>query len=94
MVSSVRIHIDDRRPFAGGHRFGEAGPYERLTGRVSFAVDPLAPAQTDVVDIDKAPRDDNGQVRFEADFMILKPVAGDTSVRCSSSTTRCTATTR
>jgi hypothetical protein len=76
MVGSVQIRIDDRCPFAGGHRFGTAGPYERLTGRVRFAVHPSAPAQADVVDIDKAPRDDNGLVRFEADFMILKPVEG------------------
>ncbi|MDR3530601.1 MAG: alpha/beta hydrolase domain-containing protein [Rhodopila sp.] len=74
MDSTVEIRIDDRRPFAGGHTFGEAGAYERLTGRVLFAVDPQAPAQADVVDLDKAPRDPNGLVRFEADFMILKPV--------------------
>jgi hypothetical protein len=76
MASSVQIRIDDRRPFAGGHRFGATGSYERLTGRVLFAVDPSAPSQVDVVDIDKAARDDIGLVRFEADFMILKPVDG------------------
>jgi hypothetical protein len=76
MASTLEIRIDDRRPFAGGHTFGDAGAYERLTGRVLFAVDPLAPAQADIVDIDKAPRDPNGLVRFEADFMILKPIDG------------------
>jgi hypothetical protein len=76
MANTLDIRIDDRRPFAGGHAFGEAGGYERLTGRVLFAVDPLAPEQADVVDIDKAPRDANGRVRFEADFMILRPVNG------------------
>ena len=74
MASSLEIRIDDRRPFAAGHAFGDVGAYERLTGRVLFAVDPLAPAQSDVVDIDKAPRDANGHVRFEADVMILKPL--------------------
>ena len=39
-----------------------------------FAVDPLAAAQRDVVDLDKAPRDASGLVRCEADCMILKPV--------------------
>jgi hypothetical protein len=76
MASKFELRIDDRRPFGGGHEFGEAGPYERLTGRALFAVDPAAPAQIDVVDLDKAPRCPDGLVRFEADFMILKPVNG------------------
>jgi hypothetical protein len=75
MASTVEIRIDDRRLFADGHIFGDGGAYERLTGRVLFAADPLAPAQVDVVDIGNAPRDANGLVRFEADFMILRPLA-------------------
>jgi hypothetical protein len=70
----VEFRITDRRPFASGHEFGEVGAYERLTGRAHFAVDPLAPAQRDVVDLDKAPRDARGLVHFAADCMILKPV--------------------
>ncbi len=60
MTKALEFRIDDRRMFADGHSFGEAGAYERLSGRVLFAVDPLAPAQADVVDIDKAPRDADG----------------------------------
>ncbi len=74
MASHLSIRIDDRQPFADEHPFGDTGAYERLSGRVLFAADPLAPAQADVVDIDKAPRDADGLVRFAADFMILKPV--------------------
>ena len=74
MTNSVEFRITDRRPFAGGHEFGIAGAYERLSGRVHFAVDPLAAAQCDVVDLDKAPRDGRGLVHFAADCMILKPV--------------------
>jgi len=73
MASHLSIRIDDRQAFAGGHRFGDSGDYERLLGRVLFAVDPRAPAQADVVDIAQAPRDEAGLVRFEADFMILRP---------------------
>jgi hypothetical protein len=76
MTAKVEIRIDDQRPFAGGHGFGEVGVYERLRGRVLFAVDPLAPAQADVVDLDKAPRGADGLVRYEADFVILRPIAG------------------
>ena len=76
MSSMPEIRIDDTRSFAQGYRFDNSGAYERLQGRVLFAVDPLAPAQKDVVDLDKAPRDANGRVRFEADFMLLRPVQG------------------
>ncbi|MGE0222264.1 MAG: alpha/beta hydrolase domain-containing protein [Acetobacteraceae bacterium] len=74
MTNLIEFRITDRRPFANGHAFGSSGPYERLSGRALFAVDPLADAQRDVVDLDKAPRDDRGLVRFEADCMILKPL--------------------
>lgn len=72
----LTIRIDDRRPFADGIGFGETGPYERLKGRVLFAVDPEAPAQADVVDLHLAPRGPDGLVRFAADFMILRPLDG------------------
>ena len=77
MTNRIELEITDRRPFAGSHEFGAVGAYERLTGRAHFAVDPLAPAQRDVVDLDKAPRDAGGLVRFAGDFMLLKPL--DTS---------------
>ena len=73
VTNLIDLQITDRRPFADGHPFGDTGAYERLSGRALYAVDPLATAQRDVVDLDKAPRDARGFVRFEADFMILKP---------------------
>ncbi len=76
MSSVLEIRIDDTRAFAEGYSFGNSGAYERLQGRVLFVADPLAPAQEDVVDLDKAPRDAGGKVRFEADFMLLRPVEG------------------
>ncbi|MCP4247528.1 MAG: hypothetical protein GY778_10810, partial [bacterium] len=75
MSNAVELTVTERFAFADGHDFGAAGPYERLTGRVRFAVDPMAPAQAGIVDLGQAPRDDGGLVRFEADFSILKPVA-------------------
>ncbi len=70
----IALRIDDRRPFAGGHTFGDSGAYERLSGRALFAIDPLDPAQVDVVDLTLAPRDAAGLVHFAADFTILCPV--------------------
>jgi hypothetical protein len=74
MSSRVDLRIEERAPFAQGHGFGEVGPYERLSGRAHFAVDPYAAAQRDVVDLDKAPIEADSLVRFAGDFMILKPV--------------------
>lgn len=73
MSAPLTLSIDDRRPFADGHGFGETGPYERLTGRVRLHADPRGP-QPHVVDLDKAPRNADGLVEYTADFCLLKPV--------------------
>ena len=74
MSSRIAIDIRERTPFAEGHAFGDAGAYERLVGRARLAVDPDAPAQAGIVDLDKAPRDGDGLVAFAADLCILKPL--------------------
>ncbi len=74
MTNLIALDILDRRAFAEGQSFGAAGPYERLKGRAHFRVDPLAAAQAGVVDIQHAPRDDDGLVRFASDLVILKPL--------------------
>ena len=74
MGSRIELAITERFAFADGHEFSAVGAYERLVGRAHFGVDPNAPAQHGVVDIDKAPVDAEGFVRFTADFSIVKPV--------------------
>ena len=74
MNGSLELQITRREPFADGHPFEDAGPYERLLGRAHFTVDPDARAYADVVDLDKAPRNENGLVEFATDVCILKPV--------------------
>lgn len=69
-----RLEIVERQPLEEGHSFGLAGPYEMLTGKAYFAVDPQHPANVAVVDLDKAPRGADGRVRFASDFMIVRPV--------------------
>lgn len=69
-----RIEITSRAPVAGGRAFGAVGPYEILTGRLHYLVDPGDPANQAVVDLDHAPRDATGRVAFAGDFMLLKPV--------------------
>src|SRR5438105_6437270 len=48
--------------------------YERLDGKLHFSVDPTHPANRRIVDLDRAARDQNGQVRFWADFVLLQPL--------------------
>jgi Alpha/beta hydrolase domain len=74
VTNRVELSIAERFPFADGHEFGAVGAYERLVGRAHFAVDPAAPVQRGITDIDKAPVDAEGRVRFAGDFSILKPV--------------------
>ena len=69
-----RIEIASRALVAGGRAFGEAGPYEVLTGRLHYAIDPERPANAAIVDLRHAPTDETGRVRFAGDFMLLKPV--------------------
>lgn len=69
----VRVEIATRQEVAGGKSFGNVGPYEKLIGKVYFAVDPNNPHNTIIVDLDKAPRNSQGKVEFSADLYILKP---------------------
>ena len=69
----VRIDAQQRADVAGAQPFGAVGPYEKIAGKIYFAVDPSLPANRIVTDIDKAPRNAAGKVEFSADFYILKP---------------------
>ena len=71
-VEGVDIHR--REAVAGGHAFGLAGPYEKVVGTVRFVLDPEAPGNGRIVDLDLAPRDADGKVRFSADLYALQPV--------------------
>jgi Alpha/beta hydrolase domain len=73
MTNLIELRISERGAFAADYAFGSAGPYERIVGRAHYALDPMAPAQQGIVDLQYAPRDPRGLVRFAADFMILKP---------------------
>ncbi|ETX01816.1 MAG: hypothetical protein ETSY1_05910 [Candidatus Entotheonella factor] len=74
MPTDIRLHIETREPFAAGTSFGEVGPYERLTGRVAFAIDPASALYQGVVDLDHVPVNQAGRVEYETTFSLLKPV--------------------
>ena len=58
-----RIEITSRSTLAGGQAFGDVGAYEKIRGRLFYAVDPANPANAPVVDLALAPRGEDGKVR-------------------------------
>src|SRR5579862_1509032 len=59
-----RIEVTDRSEEAG---------YERVSGKIHFAVDPKLAPNRIIADIDLAPRNSEGRVEFTSDFYILRP---------------------
>jgi hypothetical protein len=70
----VRLEVNQRELVLSGRAFGLAGPYEKLSGTVVFALDPEDPSNASIVDLALGPRDENGEVGFTADFYLLKPL--------------------
>src|SRR6185312_16130058 len=69
----MRVDISSRQDVLGGKAFGTVGAYEKLSGKVYFAVDPNNPHNKIIADIDKAPRNSQGKVEFSADLLVLRP---------------------
>ncbi len=72
-MAVAHLEVTNRRPFPFD--------YERIDGKLHFAVDPTHPTNSRVVDLDKAPRDGDGRVRFWADFVLLQPADASRSNR-------------
>jgi len=69
----ARVEIASRRDAAGGRSFGSTGPYERLAGKIYFAIDPANRRNQVIADLDKAPRNAAGKVELSADLVIFRP---------------------
>jgi hypothetical protein len=69
----TRVEISSHQDVLGGKAFGTVGAYEKLSGKVYFAVDPSNPHNKIIADLDKAPRNSEGKVEFSADLFILRP---------------------
>ena len=54
--------------------------YEKIVGRIFFAVDPADPHNRLIADIDRAPRNAAGLVEFSSDLYILRPKSGGAGV--------------
>ncbi len=69
----MRIEIKTPEPYANGRAFDGIGVYERLRGKIFFAVDPKHAANQTVIDLELAPKNDAGLVEFSADVELLAP---------------------
>jgi hypothetical protein len=70
----TRVSILSRSLIADGQEFGPAGAYEKLVGRIEFALDPAHPRNRAIVDLELAPRGTDKRVYFSADLFVLQPV--------------------
>ncbi|MFN7918140.1 MAG: alpha/beta hydrolase domain-containing protein [Vicinamibacterales bacterium] len=69
----TRVEIASRADLLGGRAFGSAGSYEVLHGTITFGVDPSNPRNAVIVDLDKAPRNEQGRVEFRSDLVVIRP---------------------
>lgn len=60
-------------PAFGGASFGSVGTYDKLVGRAFGEVDPRAPENAGIQDIELAPRNAHGMVEYAMDVYILAP---------------------
>lgn len=78
-----RIAVTEREtPVFGGVEFGAVGAYERLHGTVFGELDPTHPLNAGIVNLDKAARNAHGNVAYQSDFRILKPLDLDRGNGC------------
>src|SRR2546430_15092578 len=69
----VRVELTSRVDLLNGKLFGEAGAYERIAGRVYFAVLVTKPHKLRIVDLDKGGNLKKGELEFSADFISIRP---------------------
>ncbi len=69
----LRVEVTSREDVLGGVGFERTGAYERITGRVIFAVPVANPRNRSIVDLADAVNLKDGAVEFSADVMILRP---------------------
>ncbi|MBE7157048.1 MAG: hypothetical protein INR62_01195 [Rhodospirillales bacterium] len=72
----MRVDVSSRTNVADGRSFGDAGAYERLTGRIFFSVPVANKHNTVIVDLAHAVNLRNGSVEFSADFVAVRPKEG------------------
>jgi hypothetical protein len=72
-MTVTALEIASRAPVLDGRPFGEAGPYEKVSGILRFETDPAHPVNRGITDLELAPRNAAGRVESWADFYLLQP---------------------
>lgn len=73
MVPMTTWQVESRRIYADGRTFGGFGVFEILEGRVRYSVDPTDPRNAGIVDLERAPRDEDGCVPYSGDYTLVAP---------------------
>jgi hypothetical protein len=69
----VRVEVASRSDVLGARVFGDAGAYERITGRIYFAVAVANAHNSRIVDLRNAVNLKNGEVGFSSEFVAVRP---------------------
>ena len=69
----THVETTSRRDVLGGKPFGDAGAYERITGRIYFSLPVANPHNLRIVDLGNAVNLKNGEVEFFSDFIAVRP---------------------
>lgn len=69
----LRVETANRTDVLGGKEFGNAGAYERITGRIYFSLAVNNPHNQRIVDLGNAVNLKKGEVEFSADFIAVQP---------------------
>jgi quercetin dioxygenase-like cupin family protein len=78
-----RTAVTEREtPVFGGAEFGTVGTYERLHGTVFGELDPTHHLNAGIVNLDRVARNARGNVEYQSDFRILKPLDLDRGNGC------------
>jgi Alpha/beta hydrolase domain len=72
-MTVTALEIASRSLVLDGRAFGDAGPYEKITGILRFETDPAHPVNHGITDLELAPRNAKGRVESWADFYLLQP---------------------
>jgi hypothetical protein len=69
----LRVEVASRTSVLDGKVFGDAGAYERITGRVYFSLPVANVHNLRIVDLGNAVNLKDGEVEFSADFVAVRP---------------------
>jgi hypothetical protein len=72
-MAVTKLSVGAVERFADGREFGAAGSYLRIAGVAQGEIDPAAPENGAIADLDKAARNARGMVEYEVDFFVLHP---------------------